>query len=338
MADNGMVGTPVRCEVARYTEADCLHRRDLAPEEALALCDLSSSEGVLWLNVDRVSDHAVIQAVARHFGMHPLLVEDVLHTAQRPKLEAYDNQLYLVARMLGYDTTAQRVTVEQVSLVLGRNWLVLFQENPGDVFDTVRHRFLTPGTRLRSRGADWLLYACLDALVDSHSGVLEQVDDRIEAIEESLFGNPGQSLFADLHEVRKQIMVLRRCIWPLRDAVNALQHDETGLVHPETSLYLRDVYDHTVRLIDTVETSRDTLASMHDLYLTSVSNRLNSVMKVLTIISTVFIPLSFVTGVFGMNFRHMLVLDKVWGYPAALVLMAAMAAAMLAFFKRKAWF
>ena len=338
MVDNGIGETPVRCEVARYTEATCLHRRELAPEEALALCDLSSGEGVLWLNVDRVSDPAVVHAVARHFGMHPLLVEDVLHTAQRPKLEAYDNQLYLVVRMLGYDTEAERVTVEQVSLVLGRNWLVLFQENPGDVFDPVRQRFLTPGTRMRSRGADWLLYACLDALVDSHLGVLEQVDDRIEAVEESLFENPERAMFTALHVGRKQIMELRRCIWPLRDAVNALQHDETGLVSTETTLYLRDVYDHTVRLIDIVETSRDTLASMHDLYLTSVSNRLNSVMKVLTIISTLFIPLSFVTGIFGMNFRHMTVLEKGWGYPAALGLMAAMAAAMLAFFKRKGWF
>jgi magnesium transporter len=328
----------VLCEVARYSESACLQRTRLTHEEALALCGLKSSDGVLWLNVEGVSDGQVVKAVAQHFGMHPLLAEDVMHTHQRPKLETYDGQLFLVARMLGYDDERDAITVEQVSFVLGAGWLVLFQENPGDVFDSVRQRLATAGTRLRGKGPDRLLHALLDALVDGYFVVLERVGDRIETVEENLVGQADQTMLATIHDVRKQLLTLRRSIWPLRDAISALQHDASALIAAETTVYLRDVYDHTVRLIDALETQRETLASVYDLYMSSVSNRMNGVMKVLTIISTIFIPLSFVAGVFGMNFRRMPELEQPWGYPAALALMVAIAGVMILFFRRKGWF
>jgi magnesium transporter len=338
MGDNTTMNAAVNCEVARYCEASCLHDEHLTVEAALALCDLKSGAGVLWLNVEGVADDGLVKAVAQHFGMHPLMVEDVLHTRQRPKLESYDGQLYLVARMLGYDDELHEITVEQISFVLGKNWLVLFQENPGDVFDSVRHRLDASGTQLRAQGADQLLHALLDALVDSYFVVLERVGERIEAVEEDLIEHSNQEMLATIHDIRKQLLILRRSIWPLRDAVSALQHDTSSLIAPETTVYMRDVYDHTIRLIDALETYRDTVASVYDLYMMSVSNRMNSVMKVLTVISTIFMPLSFVTGIFGMNFRHMPELEQVWGYPAALALMLVIAVLMYFFFKRKAWF
>jgi magnesium transporter len=337
MAENTAMNAEVNCEVARYSEAACLHRGHLTPDEALALCDLKSGAGVLWLNVEGVANSNIVKSVGQHFGMHPLMVEDVLHTRQRPKLESYDGQLYLVARMLEYDDEQHEIMVEQISFVLGRKWIVLFQEKPGDVFDAVRHRIDASGTRLRTQDADMLLYALLDALVDSYFAVLERVGERIEAVEEDLMEHSNQEMLATIHAIRKQLLTLRRTIWPLRDAVSALQHDESSLIAAETTVYLRDIYDHTFRLIDALETHRETIASVYDLYMMSVSNRMNSVMKVLTIISTIFIPLSFVTGIFGMNFRHMPELQKVWGYPAALALMLVIAGVMILFFKRKAW-
>ena len=328
----------VRCEVARYSEGACLHHTDLTHEEALALCDLKAAGDVLWLNVEGVADERVVKAVAQHFGMHPLLVEDVMHTHERPKLETYDGQLFLVARMLGTNDEQNEITIEQVSFVLGPNWLVLFQETPGDVFASVRQRLTAAGTRLRSKGPDRLLYALLDAMVDGYFGVLERVGDRIELIEDRLLEDADQTLLATIHESRKQLLTLRRCIWPLRDAVSALQHDTSSLIAAETTIYLRDVYDHTIQLIDALESHRETLGSVYDLFMSSVNNRLNSIMKVLTVISTIFIPLSFVTGVFGMNFRRMPELQQPWGYPAALVLMLAIAGSMLLFFRRKGWF
>lgn len=327
----------MRIEVARYYDKECLRRQNLTLDEALALCDGVPGGGVTWFNVDGVHDGEVVQAVGERFNMHPLVIEDVMHTTQRPKVETYGNQIYVVVRVLTFNEAAGEVDIEQASFVLGPDWLVLFQERPGDVFAAVRQRIDTAGTRLRQRGADYLLYTFLDAIVDSYFVLLEQLGDRIEDAEDALVDFTDRDSLSIMHELRKQMLVARRSIWPLRDAFGILQHTESKLIAKDTRLYLRDVYDHTVRLIDTVETYRETLASIYDLSMSTVSNRLNAVMKVLTIISTIFIPLTFISGVYGMNFQHMPELEYPWAYPAVLLLMLLVAIGMLIFFKRRNW-
>lgn len=328
---------PVRIEIARYYDKECLRRQNLTLDEALTLCDGVPGGGVTWFNVDGVHDAAVVEAVGERFNMHPLVIEDVIHTTQRPKVETYGDQIYVVVRVLSFNEAAGEVDVEQVSFVLGPSWLVLFQERAGDVFASVRQRIDTAGTRVRQRGADYLLYTFLDAIVDSYFGLLEQLGDRIDDIEDALVEFSERDYLSKVHELRKQLLVARRSIWPLRDVFGILQHTESKLIVKDTRLYLRDVYDHTVRLIDTVETYRETLSSIYDLSMSTVSNRMNAVMKVLTIISTIFIPLTFISGVYGMNFRHMPELAQPWGYPATLLLMLLVAVGMLIFFKRRNW-
>ncbi|MDD5708489.1 MAG: magnesium/cobalt transporter CorA [Kiritimatiellae bacterium] len=328
---------PVRLEIARYYDKECLRRQNLTLDEALSLCDGVPGGGITWFNVEGVHDAAVVEAVGQRFNMHPLVIEDVMHTTQRPKVEDYGDHIFVVARTLSYDEIGNEVGVEQVSFVLGANWLVLFQERPGDAFASVRQRMDTAGTRIRQRGADYLLYAFLDAIVDSYFGVLENIGERIEEAEDQLVEQPENEQLKDIHALRKQLLALRRSIWPMRDAVSILQHSVSKLIAKGTDLYLRDVYDHITRLIDTVETHRETVTSLYDMYMSTVTNRLNAIMKVLTIISTIFIPITFVSGVFGMNFEFMPELHHPWGYPAALGLMLAIVAAMLYFFRRQRW-
>jgi len=297
----------------------------------------AEADPITWVNIDGLHDVEMIEQVGEHFGVHRLALEDVVSTTQRPKVEEYETHFLVILRMLSFDVTTDSVSAEQVSLVVGKAYLFSFQERPGDVFDPVRERLRTKKGKIRSRGTDYLAYALIDAVVDHYFRILELMGDRIEELEDLVIGDPTLESMHRVHHLRREMLIVRRAVWPLREALGLLYRGEVELVHEETEVYLRDVYDHCVQLIDTVETLREVLSGAMELYMTGVSNRMNEVMKVLTIIATIFIPLSFIAGVYGMNFEYMPELSVRWGYPALLAGMGTAAGAMVWYFRRKGW-
>lgn len=326
---------PVELELFDYGPDDLVEKKLATADEAAAYRD---SDTVTWLNVNGVHDINVLETIGVHFGIHPLAQEDVANTAQRPKVETYPDNLFVVLRMFRIEAQTGDVHSEQVSLILNEHSVITFQERPGDVFDTIRDRIRSRKGRIRRMGNDYLLYALLDAVVDNYFLVLEALAERVETAEDAVLDNPVPETQHELHALRKEIIGLRKSVWPLREAVSALEKGESALIAPSTRVFLRDLYDHVIQLLDTIETLREILSGLFDLYLSSVSNRMNEVMKVLTMIATIFIPITFIAGIYGMNFTGMPELDQPWGYPAALTAMGIVAGIMLAYFKRKRWF
>lgn len=293
---------------------------------------------VTWVNIEGVHDIQALEKIGRRFNLHPLVMEDILNTDQRPKLEDYGDYLYIVLRMLTNGGESGEIVSEQVSLILGENFVLSIQEGAeGDVFDSVRNRIRGGKGQIRRLGADYLAYALIDAVVDNYFIILEKIGEHIELLEESLIINPGPDTLQLLHHLKREMIYLRKSVWPLREVVSAMQRCDAALIHESTGYYLRDVYDHTIQVIDTIETFRDMLSGMLDIYLSSVSNRMNAVMKVLTVIATIFMPLTWIAGIYGMNFKHMPELEWKWGYPAVWLVMLAIAAGMLVYFKKKKW-
>ncbi len=317
---------------------DSLEEREVdSMEEVLRFRDTSS---VTWINVNGIHEVELLQQLGAHYGLHPLALEDVLNTGQRPKFEDYGETAFIVMKDIRWRDCVES---EQVSLFLGRGWVISLQEAPGDPFDPVRERIRRGKGRIRRSGADYLVYALIDALVDAYFPVLEQVGEKLERLEERLMGAPDQKTLKEIHRLKRELLLLRRFSWPQREVINALQREELLLVEKETRVYLRDCYDHTIQILDMVETYRDLAAGMLEVYLSSVSNRLNEIMKVLTILASIFIPLTFVVGVYGMNFNtsvspwNMPELNWYWGYPAVLVGMLVLVGLMLYYFRRKKW-
>jgi len=292
---------------------------------------------VTWINIDGVHDSEVIAKIGGHFGLHPLILEDIMTTAQRPKMEDMGEYIFIVLRMLSCEGKKKAVLSEQVSIVLGSNFVISFQESVGDVFDPVRERIRTGKGRLRKMGTDFLAYALIDSVVDNYFVVLEKLGENIEFVEEELVRDPGRRTLQEIHILKREMIYLRKSVWPLREVISRLERAESALIKESTGIFLRDVYDHTIQVVDTVETYRDMLSGMLDMYLSSVSNRMNEVMKILTIIATIFIPLTFIVGIYGMNFRYMPELGWRWGYFAVLGLMAGIGVFMLIYFRRKKW-
>ena len=296
---------------------------------------------VLWVNVDGLGDANAINALGEMFKLHKLALEDVVNVHQRAKVEPYPDNVYIVARMA--EISQSRVGGDQLSMFVGKNCVLTFQERAGDCFDSVRDQIRNARGRVRASGPDFLAYLLVDAVVDHYFPLLEQFGEIIEDLEDRVVENPHRLLIARIHETKHDLLVLRRTIWPLREAVHALFREPIPFFAEETRLHLRDTYDHTVQIIDLLETYRETASSMLDIYLSALSNRMNEIMKVLTIIATIFIPLSWVAGVYGMNFRtekspfNMPELDWYWGYPFALFLMVAIVVAEVYFFWRKGW-
>jgi len=326
---------PVRISVLDYDTEQVTERALDAPDE---VPPFRESPSVSWINVDGLHDVDTIETIAGHFGLHPLAIEDIVHAGQRPKAEDYEDSLFVVLRMLSYDEKTDWVTDEQVSLFIGPRWVLSFQERTGDVFDGVRDRIRAGKGRIRQAGADYLAYSLIDAVVDQYFVVLEQLGERVEALGEEISERADPKKLEEIRQLKRELLFVRKSIWPLREVLSGVQRGESPLFDEHTLIYLRDVYDHTIQVIDTVETYRDMMAGLLDVYLTSVSNRMNEVMKVLTIIATIFIPLSFVAGVYGMNFTRMPELSWKYGYFGALGVMGAIALAMLVYFKRKHWF
>ncbi len=293
-----------------------------------------------WISVYGLQDVKLLEEISMQIGLHPLVIEDILDTQQRPKMEDYDDYLYIVLKMLTFDEKHKKVETEQMSLILGPNFVISFQERGSDIFDRTRGRIRNNKGKVRKMGADFLAYTLLDAIVDNYFLILEKLGERIETLEVSLIKDPSPKTIQAIHKLKREMIVLRKSVWPLREVVNGLEREsrsKSPLIKKETSIYLRDVYDHTIQVIDNIETSRDIVSGMVDIYLSSVSNRLNEVMKVLTIIGTIFIPLTFITGIYGMNFEHMPELEHPLGYFTILGGMLVLAILMLIYFRKKKW-
>ena len=315
-----------------YAGTRCDERQEV-PLEALAP---PTDESVTWVDVGGVHKMDVLESFGKQFQLHPLLLEDIANTDQRPKLDDYDTYFFVVMKMLSLNER-QDVVVEQVSLVLGRNFVLTFQENGTDVFHSVRERLRAGKGRLRQARADYLLYALVDAIVDQYFAVLESVGEKIESLQQIVVADPKPDTLRDIHALKRQLLFLRRAVWPLRDVMNNLSRSECPLFEPSTKVFFRDVYDHVVQIIDTIETLREMVSASLDIYLSSVSYRLNAVMRVLTVITTIFMPLSFIASIYGMNFEHMPELKSEWGYPVVLGVMAVVGVGMLLVFRKKRW-
>ena len=292
---------------------------------------------ITWINIDGLHQVDIIEKIGKNFDFHPLLLEDILNTEQRPKIEDFDTHIYLVLKMLYYDDKTNEINSEQVSIIFGQNYVISFQEKEVDVFNPIRERIRTGKGRIRKMGADHLAYSLIDAIVDGYFIILEKLGENIEDVEEKMMANPTPETLHSIHKLKRRMISLRKSVWPLREVVNALERYDSSLIQDNTRIYLKDVYDHTIQVIDTVETFRDMLSGMLDVYLSSISNKMNEIMKVLTIIATIFIPLTFIAGVYGMNFENMPELRWQWGYPAIWSVMLFIGILMLVYFRKKKW-
>lgn len=291
---------------------------------------------VRWVNIDGLHDTELLERTGTAFGLHPLSMEDMLNTEQRPKLEDYGEYIYIALKILKFSNKDGGVETDHQNIVFGNNFVFTTGETGNKLFESVRSR-LSNGSRIRKLGADYLSYALMDNIVDDYFDVLEKLGERIEITEERLIARPSQKTLLEINDLKRDMLFIHRSIWPLREVVGQLERGESQLVQEGTKVYTRDLYDHIIQVMDTAEIYRDILSGMLDIYLSSISNRMNEVMKVLTIISTLFIPLTFLAGLYGMNFKYMPELEWRWGYFALLVVMAATAVFMLMFFKRKKW-
>ncbi len=331
---------PVTFKLICYQDERFEELTDLSFEEALRR--LREDAGVRWLNVDGVHREELVEQLGGALELHPLTMEDIVSLGQRPKVEDYDRYLYIALRMLSYDQAdasrdVPQLLNEQLSLVVLNGIVVTFQERPGDVFEPLRERLRQGKGQLRRLGADYLAYALMDIVIDRYFTVLEDYGDVIEALEAAILESPDNATLQRVNHLKRETLLVRKAVWPLREVISGLERDEGELMSRTVVAYLRDAHDHAIQVIDTVETLRDMLTNLHDLYLSALSYRMNDVMKVLTIIATIFIPLSFLVGVYGMNFHHMPELAWPWAYPALWGLMIAVALTMLAAFRRRGW-
>ncbi|MBD1910005.1 MULTISPECIES: magnesium/cobalt transporter CorA [unclassified Leptolyngbya] len=325
-----------------YGEHTAIRRMLETPEEAIPFLD---SESVSWVDVKGLGNEDILQRLGKVFSLHPLVLEDVVNVPQRPKVEEYPDQLLLIARMVTLKDSGRGFVSEQVSFILGRSYLLTVQEEPEyDCFGPVQDRIRLSKGNIRKKGADFLAYALIDALIDGFFPVLETYGEILEELEDEVVVNPTPQTLAKVHNTKRELLALRRAIWPQRDAINSLIRDGSSLISEDVRLYLRDCYDHTVQVLDMVETYREIASSLMDVYLSSVSNRMNEVMKLLTVISSIFIPLTFVAGVYGMNFNpevspfNMPELNWYFGYPLCWAIMLAIAGGLIMYFHKRGWF
>lgn len=322
----------IKITAIHYNSAEFIKKELKEPEEAIAL---KNKEGVLWINIDGLQQTEIIERIGNLYDIHPLVLEDIVNTGQRPKIEDYDNFSFIVLKMIYEDKI--ELTAEQISIILGENFVISFQEKEGDVFENVRKRIMNGKSKIRNMGADYLAYSLIDSVVDNYFIILERLGERIEYLEEELVLNPEKNILREIHKLKSELLYLRKSIWPLREVIGYLYRGEIPLISRDILVYFRDVYDHSVQIIDTLETYRDMVAAMIDIYLSSVSNKMNEIMKMLTIIATIFIPLTYIAGVYGMNFKYMPELEWRWGYFSIMAIMAIIAIIMIIYFRRKKW-
>jgi len=328
-----------RSDKARITvidyDSDQLNEQQIdSIDDALYLKDLPTTT---WLNIDGLHDIELIEAVGKHFSLHPLVLEDILNTGQRSKVDDFGEYVYIVIKMLHLDEKTNEIRSEQISLVLGNHFLISFQEVEGDVFTSVRERIRKGRGRIRNSDCSYLAYALIDAIVDHYFIILETMGAMIESLEEDLLDEPTSETMQTIHNLKRELLYVRKQVWPIREVINTIIKGELSQIHEQTVIFFKDVYDHTIQVMDTIESYRDVLSGMLDLYLSTISNRMNEVMKVLTIIATIFIPITFVAGIYGMNFKYMPELDWKWGYVAVWGVISVIILIMVIYFKRKKW-
>lgn len=332
--------TPIQIHLFDY---DIEHFEEKEIKDIKECFSYRDTETVTWINIDGVDDAELIEKIGNHFKIHPLVLEDIMNTGHRPKMESFDNYEYLVLKMLYHDEKTKEIQAEQVSIILTKNTVISFQERPGDIFDNIRERLRSGKGRIRKNCSDYLSYSLIDAIIDHYFVILESIGEIIEEMEGKLIENPSPETLQQIHRLKADMIFLRKSVWPLREVINSLIREESSLITESTILYFRDVYDHTIQVIDTIESYRDMVSGMLDIYMSSVSNKMNEVMKVLTIFASIFIPLTFIAGIYGMNFNpevspfNMPELNWFWGYPFAILVMSLMAILMLYYFKRKQW-
>ncbi len=317
-----------------YVDGELTEREIEQPDECAVY---KKSDTVTWINVDGIQDVGVLEKIGKQYDLHPLVMEDILNTDQRPKVEDHDRYLYVVLKMLSYNDAEQEMAIEQLSLVIGDNFLLSFQDKPGDVLDPLRERIRQAKGPIRKLGADYLLYAIMDEVVDHYFVVMEKLGEKIEQIEDIVAVKPKPDTLQQIHRLKREIIILRKAVWPLRELIGTLRHDATPLLQESTAIYFRDLSDHIAQIIDGVEAYRDMLSSMLDVYLSIMSNRTNGVMKVMALFSAIFMPLTVITGIFGMNFKDFPELEWRYGFQGTVVLMVVLAIGMVLFFRRKQW-
>ncbi len=316
-------------------DSDHIEEREIIDvNECLPFKDTST---ISWINVAGLHDTELVESLGSCFGLHPLHLEDILNTGGRPKIEDYDDYILVVLKMLYLTDDSDEIAAEHLSLVIGKNYVISFQEEYGDVFDRVRKLIRNGKGRIKREGADYLAYLLIDAVVDNYFNVMETVGEAIEDMEEVVMGRPGRETIHVIHKLKSDLIFLRKSIHPLREVISDLERGESDLIRQTTEVHFRDVYDHVIQVMDTLDTYRDILSNMMDAYLSSLSNRMNEIVKVLTIFSTIFIPLTFLAGVYGMNFRYLPELRWHWAYPVFWLVSIALAGMMLAVFKKKKW-
>lgn len=324
----------VKLHIMNYNE------KDFSEKTLKSVTDEFQFKGkdlVTWLNVTGVHNENIIHDIGNKFEIHPLVLEDIANTTQRPKVEEYDSYFYTVIKMAYFNKETSEVTMEQVSLLVGNGYVVSLQEKEGDILDGLRESIRNNKGKIRKLGSDYLMYGIIDAVVDNYFSVLEHIGEEIENLEVKLMRSTDQRLLTDIYNLKKELVFLRKSIWPMREVVNTLQRTEHPLINENIAIYLRDVYDHTIQVVETVETFRDMTSGMLDLYLSTMSNKMNEVMKVLTMFAAIFIPLTFLAGVYGMNFKYMPELGMRLAYPAWWVFTTVLAIGMVIYFKRKRW-
>ena len=324
----------VEITLINYDEAQYQEREVKKIEECFPFKD---KPAVTWININGIHDAEIMGKIGEYVGLHPLLLEDIMNTDQRPKIEDFGDYIFIILKMIYYNEKKNEIEIEQVSLILGLNLVISFQEREGDVFNSIRERIRRGKGKIRKSGADYLAYTLIDAIVDSYFLILERTGEKIEKMEEKLVSNPTPITLQGIHNLKRDLIFLRKSVWPLREVISGLERTESSLIEESTGIYLRDVYNHSIQVIDTIETFRDMISGMLDIYLSSISNKMNEVMKVLTIIATIFIPLTFIAGIYGMNFVYIPELQLRWGYFAALFIMAVISIIMLIYFRRKKW-
>ena len=316
-------------------DASTVRERQLASVQECGEC--KDSKGVVWINIDGIHDISVVETVGKVFGIHPLVQEDIVNSNQRPKVEEYDSYLFAIVKMLYEEQTNGGLQTEQVSVIVTPKIVISFQEREGDVFDPVRERLRTGKGTVRQRGSDYLAYCLIDAIVDHYFQIMENLEDRILPLEEEVVSDPRPQVLQNVHALKSDLVFLRRSLWPLREMLARLYREQLPLIQADTRPFLRDVHDHTIQVIEILESFQEIVSGMMDIYMSSISNRMNNIMKVLTIIATIFIPLTFIAGIYGMNFQRMPELTWRWGYPAVLGLMFLILIGMLIYFKRRKW-
>ncbi len=324
----------VRIRMMQYDESH-VTEKDIDDLEEIRLCLNGSC--TTWINIDGLHDVGVIKKIGEKLDLHPLVLEDIMNTHQRTKIDDLGGSLLIVSKMFMYDADQENLETDQLSIILGKNFIITFQEYEGDIFDPIRERIRTSKGRMRKMGADYLAYSLLDIMVDYYFVILDKIGEELEDIEEQVIVSPKPQVLETIHNMKKDMIFLRKSVWPLREIIMSLERNAFDVISEQTNIFFRDLYDHAFQVIETIETYRDLLSGMQDLYLSSISNKMNEVMKMLTIIATIFIPITFIVGVYGMNFKYMPELEWRWGYPLTWLVIICVSVFLLGYFKRKKW-